>query len=389
MMKPTHHTPSAGEEQEYDVAAAHPNAPMPETADEGVVEAAPATAPTVPLGSSKAESGSDYVIEEYESFKRKNRRRLIGAGALVLIAGGLFAAASQQSGTPAAPALAPETRQAPPHAVTAEILYPDNKASAAAQAVNHIDDSQNAPIRMTKKIQAAAPLSPEEKAALEARQQRAKAQRLAQQRKQEAERAEQAAKEQTAAGNKPADKTAADTAPKKDPKRAAADKAKEREEEQRRKKAQALTAKAEAERNAKESATAAKAREAQLAADKQRAAERAKLEKQNKNKTADKTDNNKRTAADTRTDKNTSKTAADTGNRRVTIQAGAFMDKNHAQRVQQQLKSINYNSRLEEVQTAKGTVYRVRTGTFANQNEAKNALERIKNQGMNGVIVGK
>ncbi|QMT32998.1 SPOR domain-containing protein [Conchiformibius steedae DSM 2580] len=381
-MRPMHRTPSGDDEQEYDVTAAHPNAPMPDNhqnngQDDGIIDAE-----TTPAAAPQPDRSSDYIVEEYESFKRKNRRRLVGAGALVLIAGGLFAAASQQNNAPVTPALAPEAQTAE-NRVTAEILYPDNKASAAAP-LHNIDDSKNDPIRLSKKIQAAAPLSPEEKAALEARQQRAKAQRLAQQRKQEAERAEQAAKEnKDPKGKENSDKTLVADA-KKDPKRnTAAERSKEREEEQRRKKAQALSDKAAAERNAKENAAAAKAREAQTAADKQRAAERAKLEKQNKTAANDKA----KTEAKRSSDKTAEAPAS--GNRRVTIQAGAFADKNHALRVQQQLKGINYSSRIEEVQTAKGTVYRVRTGTFANQNEAKNALERIKDKGMNGVVVGK
>lgn len=364
------------------------NHPNHDTSEHGTETAQPETAPV-----QTPEGNGGYVIEEeYEQFKRKNRRRMVGAGALVLIAGSLFTAASNNQ-PPTGPTLAPENRQAAAPAVTTDILHPGN-GRASAPVIN-VDDSQNAPIKISRKIQAAAPLSPEEKAALEARQQRAKAQRLAQQRKQEAERVEResknALKTTDTANVKDKEKDRDSIKPQN-----TADRAKEREEEQRRKKAQALSAKAEAERTAKEKAAADKAREAQLAADKKRANERAKLESQKKTQT-----NNDKLAADKQREKNRSSdkttaaktekkpqnTADNTAGRRVTVQAGAFADKAHAQKVQQQLKSLNYSSHLEEVQTAKGTVYRVKTGKFANQTEAKNAIERIKGKGMNGVVV--
>lgn len=83
----------------------------------------------------------------------------------------------------------------------------------------------------------------------------------------------------------------------------------------------------------------------------------------------------------------TTNNSSTTINGKVTVQAGAFSDKALAQRIQQQLKSLNYSSHLEEVQTAKGSVYRVKTGKFANQNEAKGAIERLKSSGINGVVV--
>lgn len=344
-----------------------------------------------------------YVIEEeYEQLKRKNRRRLVGAGALVLVAGGLFAAASHT--TPhATPTLAPET-QAPVVAnVTTDILLPGNGKTATNTASMEnvvVDDSKNAPISMSHKIQAAAPLSEEEKNALAARQQRAKAQRLAQQRKLEAERAEHENNNINSStvvtnNNNKTNSTNDDLRPKK---------------------AQALNIKVETDRKPKENTNinATTARDAQIAADKARAAERAKLSnnktnnsaapnKTSSNITASTNNNNadrekaaqeklraQRQAAEREkatSSKLTTNNSSTTINGKVTVQAGAFSDKALAQRIQQQLKSLNYSSHLEEVQTAKGSVYRVKTGKFANQNEAKGAIERLKSSGINGVVV--
>lgn len=349
-MNSKHPNHPSDEEQEYDIAAAHDTPESQQTEDANIIVDVstnqPTTTPLKPSTEEGTESNTtdEYVIEEYEHLKRKNRRRLVGAGALVLVAGGLFAAASQNN-PPTTPTLAPETELATASSV-ADILYPNN--NIASEPEHNVDDSKNTPVRLSKKIQAAAPLSPEEKAALEARQRRAKAQRLAQQRKQEAERAEQAAQ----------NKETADMAEDHDNiKQRNVARKKEIDENQRTKKTQ--TTSTETERNNKNKDTA----------NKQRNEEREQLAKDKKSSDA-------------------TKQQASSSSSRVTIQAGAFLDKALAERTQQKLKSIHYTSHLEEVQTEKGTVYRVRTGKFANQTEAKNALERIKNQGMNGMILG-
>lgn len=359
-----------------------------------------------------------YVIEEeYEQLQRRNRRRLVGAGALVLVAGGLFAAATTSN----MPAPKLVTTDQNPYVKT-EILRPDNGASAVANydlLANAEEMSDDTPLIQTQlpkksattaaldtnKDDKAVTLTASEKAAQDARLQREKAQRIALRRKQEAERQAQLAQNNSSANNnatatKAAQKatnptnnnvavnTAKSTAP------AAADQAeakrKAREDEQRQRKAQALASKAESERTAKEIAAAEKIHQAQLAADKARVAERSKILGNNNTTTKPETNNN--TSSDKiQQEKQRAQRIADErtkANKQIAIQAGSFADKAQAQKMQQQLKGMNYSAGIEEVKTEKGTVYRVKTGKFANKGEADNALKNMKDKGVKGIIVG-
>lgn len=359
-----------------------------------------------------------YVIEEeYEQLQRRNRRRLVGAGALVLVAGGLFAAATTSN----MPAPKLVTTDQNPYVKT-EILRPDNGASAVANydlSANAEEMSDDTPLIQTQlpkksattaaldtnKDDKAVTLTASEKAAQDARLQREKAQRIALRRKQEAERQAQLAQNNSSANNnatatKAAPKatnptnnnvavnTAKSTAP------AAADQAeakrKAREDEQRQRKAQALASKAESERAAKEIAAAEKIHQAQLAADKARVAERSKILGNNNTTTKPETNNN--TSSDKiQQEKQRAQRIADErtkANKQIAIQAGSFADKAQAQKMQQQLKGMNYSAGIEEVKTEKGTVYRVKTGKFANKDEADNALKNMKDKGVKGIIVG-
>ena len=359
-----------------------------------------------------------YVIEEeYEQLQRRNRRRLVGAGALVLVAGGLFAAATTSN----MPAPKLVTTDQNPYVKT-EILRPDSGASAVANydlSANAEEMSDDTPLIQTQlpkksattaaldtnKDDKAVTLTASEKAAQDARLQREKAQRIALRRKQEAERQAQLAQNNSSANNnatatKAAPKatnptnnnvavsTAKSTAP------AAADQAeakrKAREDEQRQRKAQALASKAESERAAKESAAAEKIHQAQLAADKARVAERSKILGNNNTTTKPETNNN--TSSDKiQQEKQRAQRIADErtkANKQIAIQAGSFADKAQAQKMQQQLKGMNYSAGIEEVKTEKGTVYRVKTGKFANKDEADNALKNMKDKGVKGIIVG-
>lgn len=365
-----------------------------------------------------------YVIEEeYEQLQRRNRRRLVGAGALVLVAGGLFAAATTSN----MPAPKLVTTDQNPYVKT-EILRPDNGASAVANydlSANAEEMSDDTPLIQTQlpkksattaaldtnKDDKAVTLTASEKAAQDARLQREKAQRIALRRKQEAERQAQLAQNNSSANNnatatKAAQKatnptnnnvavnTAKSTAP------AAADQAeakrKAREDEQRQRKAQALASKAESERAAKEIAAAEKIHQAQLAADKARVAERSKiLGNTTKPETNSNTNNhlaNNNTSSDKiQQEKQRAQRIADErtkANKQIAIQAGSFADKAQAQKMQQQLKGMNYSAGIEEVKTEKGTVYRVKTGKFANKGEADNALKNMKDKGVKGIIVG-
>lgn len=73
--------------------------------------------------------------------------------------------------------------------------------------------------------------------------------------------------------------------------------------------------------------------------------------------------------------------------RRAMIQAGAYNSQAQAKKVQQRLADAGYSASINEVDTAKGKVYRVRTGSFSSQEAAQNALAKIRLQGIDGVVI--
>ena len=73
--------------------------------------------------------------------------------------------------------------------------------------------------------------------------------------------------------------------------------------------------------------------------------------------------------------------------RRAMIQAGAYNSQAQAKKVQQRLADAGYSTSINEVDTAKGKVYRVRTGSFSSQEAAQNALAKIRLQGVDGVVI--
>ena len=73
--------------------------------------------------------------------------------------------------------------------------------------------------------------------------------------------------------------------------------------------------------------------------------------------------------------------------RRAMIQAGAYNSQAQAKKVQQRLSDAGYSASINEVDTAKGKVYRVRTGSFSSQEAAQNALAKIRLQGVDGVVI--
>ena len=46
------------------------------------------------------------------------------------------------------------------------------------------------------------------------------------------------------------------------------------------------------------------------------------------------------------------------------------------------------NASMTKIETSKGTVYRIQTGSYPNREAAANALERLKAKGVNGAVVG-
>lgn len=307
--------------------------------------------PAAVSGSLNSETAAS--LNEYEQLKRKNRRRLVGAGALVLVAGSLFAAASKDS-TQSNPKLS-TTKVVEQQVLQPEILRPagsENKIDLS------IDDEKTAPLVLknnamsgTQNRNNAAAASP-----------------------QNANRNNTMLAQNTKNSTTSSNNT-----------QSAADRSKAREEaraaEERRKKAHSKANEAEAKRQEAERIIANKAKIAQAAADRNRNAERAQLTVE---RAAEEKQRAQRQAA-----ASTSSKSSNGGGGSKAIQAGAFSDREAARRMQQQLKNLNYAARVEEVQTSKGKIYRVRTGDFNNQTDAKNALNKLQNKGVNAMVVGK
>lgn len=69
------------------------------------------------------------------------------------------------------------------------------------------------------------------------------------------------------------------------------------------------------------------------------------------------------------------------------VQAGAYATLSQAQTAQKKLATIGIHSNISQSKTAKGTLYRVRTTRFPNQAEAKQAVNRIKEQGLEAIVI--
>lgn len=338
------------------------------------------------------ESTLPPTLAEYEQLKRKNRRRLVGAGALVLVAGSLFAASSN-SKNETAPTLHSTNKQLETP-IEPDILYPSG-ASRPVVAQFNLDDSKNAPIKNISEKRT-------KTSNTQNSSQSTQTQQVAKPKTSESVNATATARKNnnsnnmnnngnnavvhSATSNSNTNNTNNNTVANNTEKR------RESENAERLKKAQAVTAKVEQERLNKEKTTASNARAAQLAADKARNEARAKLEQNQKvqlpsERAATEKQRAQRQAAER--EKASTKNTASPSNQQRAIQAGAFTDKASAQRRQQQLRDLNLSARLEEVKTNKGTIYRVKTGAFSNAEQAEQALNRLQNKGVNGIVVGK
>ncbi len=70
------------------------------------------------------------------------------------------------------------------------------------------------------------------------------------------------------------------------------------------------------------------------------------------------------------------------------IQAGAFSNREQAAQVRQKLANAGVSAYISEAETSKGTVYRVRTGSYADRAAANQALAKIRQQGVDGMVIG-
>lgn len=325
-------------------------------------------------------NNSQDVLAGYEQLKNQNRRRLIGAGAIAVLAGGLFAAVA---GKGPKDNIEPKMANPQPQETATEILRPGGVASEAVAETHSLpplpdSPQQNASVGETAQRQPesrpvpvqAAPVRPaEDEGTSEAERRRI---RREQQRLEQQQQREEAARKRAEARKA------------REQERLKAEQeriAKARADEQQRRQAQAIVAKAEAERAAEAKAAAERAARQKAAADEARKAERAKLMAQQK--AADKA-----VAAKTEQAKDKPQNAKSAGReRRAVVQAGAFRDPNAAKQAQQKIKSLNYAAAIEEVSTDKGKIYRVKTGVFPSRAEAAAAAAKLKANGLGGIVL--
>lgn len=71
------------------------------------------------------------------------------------------------------------------------------------------------------------------------------------------------------------------------------------------------------------------------------------------------------------------------------VQIGVFSDPANVKQLQQKLLSQGYKSYTEKVNTAKGEKIRLRAGPFSTRDTAENALAKIKDSGLSGMVVTK
>lgn len=70
------------------------------------------------------------------------------------------------------------------------------------------------------------------------------------------------------------------------------------------------------------------------------------------------------------------------------VQVGAYTSEQQARSVQQKLAVAGINAHISQSQTSKGTLYRVRTGTYANRHQAQQGLSKVQGAGLDGLVIG-
>ncbi|WP_066565674.1 SPOR domain-containing protein [Snodgrassella sp. CFCC 13594] len=81
-----------------------------------------------------------------------------------------------------------------------------------------------------------------------------------------------------------------------------------------------------------------------------------------------------------------SATAAGSG--KALIQIGAYTSEQQAKAIQQKLTAAGVSAHISQSQTSKGTLYRVRTGTYASRAQAQQKLGSIRSHGLDGIVIG-
>ncbi|MDO4434623.1 MAG: SPOR domain-containing protein [Alysiella sp.] len=320
----------------------------------------------------ETQNTSETTEAEYTQLKQKNRRRLIGAGAITLLVGGLFTAilgtssnstnpnstttslTASSVATSSIPISAPAIPMASDTLITAvasgtiDLTTKQTDASAAlpvalndVQTITPQHDASSIPtIQMAPTLNSAPPAV------------------------QESHRRHLQEHE----ANNPTHNTTT--------------------QEQKRQEWQAQVAKAEEERQKRIQMTAEKARKQEEAAKQARQDERVRLTEQRK-KQQHIANQAKTPAAQPAPISKTSGTNTTLPNGKFSVQAGAFGTRTQADKVRGKLALLGYRSVISEVKTAKGTLFRVQAVGFQNHNEAQTAAQKMQANGLGGMILGR
>ena len=388
-------------------------------------------------------------MNEYEQLKRKNRRRLVGASAMVLVAGIVFGVAVNggDEGGNAAQNISINKDGGQPEILTPKPIEPAGGKTRQDELENPLlagggsaqDEAANDTFEMPSEkakevppvyelkegqetvetqgddgnvhtvVKKAEPNNDYDRQPLPAitinnsnKQAAEKAERKAAQKAAEAKRQAEEKAREIAERKAEADRLAAEEE--------AAERAKREEETRLAKQKQEAEEKRLAERQAKEQKRLeAKQRAEEKRLKEERLAELKQQREERKQAEAKKAEEDKRLAEQKKRDdakktagnkaqqalENKSKPAKadpkeilnNQKGRRAMIQAGAYNSQAQAKKVQQRLADAGYSTSINEVDTAKGKVYRVRTGSFSSQEAAQNALAKIRLQGVDGVVI--
>ena len=389
-------------------------------------------------------------MNEYEQLKRKNRRRLVGASAMVLVAGIVFGVAVNggDEGGNAAQNISINKDGGQPEILTPKPIEPAGGKTRQDELENPLlagggsaqdeaaNDTFEMPSEKAKEVPPVYELK-EGQETVEAQgddgnvhtvvkkaepnndydRQPLPAITINNSNKQAAEKAERKAAQKAAEAKRQAEEKAREIAERKAEadrlaaEEEAAERAKREEEARLAKQKQEAEEKRLAERQAKEQkrleakqraeekrlkeeerlAQLKQQREERKQAEAKKAEEDKRLAEQKKRDDAKKTAGNKAQQALENKSKSAKADPKEILNnqkgRRAMIQAGAYNSQAQAKKVQQRLADAGYSASINEVDTAKGKVYRVRTGTFGSQEAAQNALAKIRLQGVDGVVI--
>ena len=389
-------------------------------------------------------------MNEYEQLKRKNRRRLVGASAMVLVAGIVFGVAVNggDEGGNAAQNISINKDGGQPEILTPKPIEPAGGKTRQDELENPLlaggsstqdeaaNDTFEMPSEKAKEVPPVYELK-EGQETVEAQgddgnvhtvvkkaepnndydRQPLPAITINNSNKQAAEKAERKAAQKAAEAKRQAEEKAREIAERKAEadrlaaEEEAAERAKREEEARLAKQKQEAEEKRLAERQAKEQkrleakqraeekrlkeeerlAELKQQREERKQAEAKKAEEDKRLAEQKKRDDAKKTAGNKAQQALENKSKPAKADPKEILNnqkgRRAMIQAGAYNSQAQAKKVQQRLADAGYSASINEVDTAKGKVYRVRTGSFSSQEAAQNALAKIRLQGVDGVVI--